>query len=79
MKPLNIVPDVLKTMDKKLNKKKNIFQDDSEEERINISDWLVIQLTVPKSVSYTHLDVYKRQCQRWRKALSEQKEIVSYN
>ena len=46
----------MKTLDEKLNKKKYIFQDDSEEEQINISDWLVIQ-----PVSYTHLDVYKRQ------------------
>ena len=48
MEQLNIVPDLIKTMDKKLNKKKNIFQNDSEEERITILDWLVLQLTVPK-------------------------------
>ena len=36
LEQLNIVPDLMKTMDKKLNKKKNIFQDDSEEERLTI-------------------------------------------
>ena len=41
-------PDFMKTMDKKLNKKKNIFKNDSEEERLTILDWLVRQLTVPK-------------------------------
>ena len=40
----------MKTMDKKLNKKKNIFQNDSEDEQITTLDWLVLQLTVPKLI-----------------------------
>ena len=43
---LDIVPDLMKPMDKELNKKKNIFQNDSEDEQITTLDWL---------------DVYKRQ------------------
>ena len=38
LEQIDIVPDLMKTMDKKLNKKKHIFQDDSEDERITILD-----------------------------------------
>ena len=38
LEQLNVVPDLMETMDNKLNKEKNIFQNDSEDEQITTLD-----------------------------------------